>query len=810
MKLIAGCLLTVLLTVVFSAASAQMVSPAINGHVQTESHAPADAATIVLLSAKDSSVVQSTISNAQGIFNFNRLQAGSYLLFVTKLNYAKKYSGPYVVPDGKTTDAGVITIYATARQLSEVSITGRKDFVEVHPDKTVLNVDQNITASGNSLYDVLTSSPGVKVNGGDILYHGGQKALVAIDGKPVLLTGEELVNFLKSYQSSSISRIELIDNPGAKFEASASGGMINIILKKNTGLGSNFGISQSAGLGDDYKFATGLTYTLRTEKINLFASYGFQDNKVPHSITNSREINTGGQKYDFDINYLAHLKAENNNFNAGLDYQLAKGQTIGVLVNGFYDHTPIDKANTTAIRTNGQLDSSIYTRSYIDRNISDLSYDLNYKANLDRNGYSVISGNADYSDYRRHSSEMLENDFFNANGQRSGNANFYQDNSPSHIMIKSANLDFTQHFGTSSHLDVGAKASRVSSDNNIDFNQMIAGLPVPIPDLTDHFIYNEHINAAYAGFEGKYNKTTIAVSLRDEHTSTSAYSVNPNHEIDTAYNNFFPNISVSHQLDKNNLLTAFYKRSIHRPDYQDLNPFVGYVDTFYYSKGNPFLKPAYVNTYQISDLINDRYKVSLMTIVTDHYFNTIFEQDNVTKVFVATKANLGTHYQYQLELNLPIDITRWWSISADVDIFHEKYTYTLDTIPSRTTNGFNIYLNQNITLSKRLTLQLYNQYESATYFIISNYRPLFYMNAALSYSILNNKGSLSLAWSDVFNTDFNDYHTNYANLNLKERDQLSTRMVLATFKYHFGSSSPRTRSNNTDEQKRLGTGNSEN
>lgn len=810
MKLIAGCLLTVLLAVVFSAASAQTVSPAISGRVQTESHAPADAATIVLLSAKDSLVVQSTISNAQGTFSFNRLQAGSYLLFITKLNYAKKYSGPYVVPDGKTTDAGVITIYATARQLSEVSITGRKDFVEVHPDKTVLNVDQNITASGNSLYDVLTSSPGVKVNGGDILYHGGQKALIAIDGKPVLLTSDELVNFLKNYQSSSISRIELIDNPGAKYEASASGGMINIILKKNTGLGSNFGISQSAGLGDDYKFATGLTYTLRTEKLNLFASYGFQDNKVPHTITNTREINTGGQRYDFDINYLAHLKAENNNFNAGLDYQLAKGRTIGFLINGFYNHTPIDKANTTAIRTNGVLDSSIYTSSSINRNISDMSYDLNYKGNLDKDGRSVISGNADYSDYRRHSSEMLQNDFFDANGQKNGNSVFYQDNSPSHIIIKSANLDFTQHVGGSSHFDAGVKASRVSSDNNIDFNQMIAGLPVPLPDLTDHFIYNEHINAAYAGFEGKYNKTTVSVSLRDEHTSTSAYSVSPNREIDTAYNDLFPDISISQRLDKNNLLTAFYKRGIHRPDYQDLNPFVGYVDTFYYSKGNPFLKPEYINTYQVSDLVNDKYKVSLMMLVTDHFFHTIFEQDNVTKVYTATKANLGSHYQYQLELNLPIDLTKWWDISADIQVFHEKYTYTLDTISSRTTNGFNIYLNQDIRLSKKLTLQLYNKYESATYYVISDYRPLFVMNAALSYSILNNKGSIALSWNDIFNTDFNDYHTNYANLNLTERDQLSTRMVLATFKYRFGRTNLKVRNNNTDEQKRLGTGNSEN
>jgi len=806
MKLIAGCMLIVMLAVATGTASAQTAPASLSGKVQAGDRSPADAATIVLLNAKDSSVVKSAISNPQGAFNFADIHSGNYLLFITKLNFEKKYTGPYAVADGKVTNAGVITLTQATQQLNEVAITGKKDFVEVHADKTVLNVDQNITAAGNSLYDVLTSSPGVKVNGTDILYRGGQKALVAIDGKPVLLTGDELVNFLKNYQSSSISRIELIQNPGGKYEASAAGGMINIVLKKNRGLGSNFSVSQSAGLGEDYKFTTGLTYTLRTDKLNLFAAYGFQDTKAAHTISNSRVINTGGHLYDFDIDYLAHLKTANNNFNLGADYQLAKGQTIGFSVNGFYNHTPIDKANSTAIRTDGRLDSGINTSSSINRNISNMSYDLNYKGNLDKAGNSVISANADYTDYNRHSNEFLQNSFTDANGQQDGNPVFYQDNSPSHIMIKSANLDFTQRLGASFHFDAGVKASRVSSDNNIDFNQLIGNAYQPVPDLTDHFIYNEHINAAYAGFQSKLNKTTISVSLRDEHTSSSALSVRPNHEIDTTYNNLFPNISISQPIGKNHLLTAFYTRSIHRPDYQDLNPFVGYVDTFYHTQGNPFLKPAYINTYQLSDLVNDKYRVSFSTIVTDHYFATIFEQDNVSKVYTSTKANLGSHYQYQLEFDLPVDITKWWNISADFQIFHEKYTYALDTIPSRTTNGFNIYLNQTIKLSKRLTLQMYDQYESSTYYIISHYRPLFYMNAGLSYSILNNKGSLSLAWNDIFNTDYNRYHTNYANLNITERDQLSTRMVLATFKYHFGRSSPRVRTTNTEEQKRLGEG----
>ncbi|MFI5159634.1 MAG: TonB-dependent receptor domain-containing protein [Sphingobacteriales bacterium] len=810
MKLFAGCLLSVFIAVTYNSANAQAISSAIHGNIQIENSSPADGATIVLLQARDSSIVKSTISNKRGVFSFNGLQAGNYLLFVTKLNYTKTYSGPYRLIEGKDIDAGIIALKMAATQLNEVTITGKKDFVEVRKDKTVLNVDQNVMAAGGSLFDVLTTSPGVKVTGSDILYHGGQKALVAIDGKPVLLSGDELVNFLKNYQSSSISQIELIDNPGSKYEASASGGMINIILKKNTNLGSNFNISQSGAYGQDYKFSTGLIYTLRTEKLNLYASYGFQDNNILHTISNSRDINIGGQAYTFDLDYAAHLKAVNNNFNIGADYQIAKGQTLGFLVNGFYNHTPIDKTNNTVISTNGQRDSSIYTQSAIDRNISNMSYDLSYKVSLDKADHGVLSANADYSNYNRRSNELLQNDFFNAAGQTDSNPLFYQDNSPSHITIKSANIDFTQHFNGSTHIDLGLKSSKVGSDNQIDFNQLLNGVYKPVPDYTDHFIYNEQINAAYIGFEGKFSNTTISVNLRDERTSSTSFSVNPNRQADTVYNNLFPNVQISQQIDKNNLLTAFYKRSIRRPDYQDLNPFVGYVDQFYYNTGNPFLKPEYINTYQLSDLIANKYKVNLMMIRTNDFFSTIFEQDDVTKVYTSTKANLGTHYQYQVEFNLPVYITPWWNISADIDIFHEKYTYLLDTVVAKTTNGFNIYLTQNFKLSPKWTLQLYDQYESATYFIISQYKPLFFMNAGISYSIMHNKGSIRLAGSDIFNTYYNRYHTNYANLNITERDQIGARFVTATFTYHFGSSSLKTRNNNTDEQKRLSSGNSEN
>lgn len=809
MRIFAGYFLAVLIACAGNQCLAQTATSAIQGKVFTDSKGPVEGAAVVLLNNRDSSVVKSLTSTKSGTFYFGKLEAGSYLVYITKQGFLKSYTGPFEIASGKSRDIGFVILRPAQTQLKGVTIVGRRDVVENHANKTVLNLDQNITAAGASLYDVLSSSPGVKVQNDEVLYRGGQKALIAVNGKPVLLSGDELVNFLKNYQASSISQIELIENPGAKYDAVASGGMINIILKKTREVGSKVTVTESAGYGDKYKFNSGLIYNLHTDNLNLFASYGFQDNKSPHTIYNNRDILSGGQLYDFNLNYNAQIKSLNNNFTLGADYEFAKGQTLSFLVNGFDNTLTYDKLNTTVISTNGIRDSSINTQSTINRDITNISYNLGYKSNLNKSGNSVLSFDGNYTNYHRTSDELLQNTFVNPAGQTDGTI-FYRDNSPSHIVVQSANIDFSQALSKSSHLDAGVKASKVSSDNQIDFSQQTMSGFVPVPELTNHFVYDEQTNAAYLSFNSKIKKTSFTVSLRAEQTKTSALSSNPNRKVDSSYFDLFPNLQVMHELDKNNTLTLNYSRNINRPNYQDLNPFVGYVDQFYYSTGNPYLRPSYVNTYEVSDFVMNKYKVSFSVVVTDDYFNTVFQQDDVTKVYTTIKENLGTRTQFLLEFSAPLDLTSWWHIDPDLILTHDRYHYNQVGVAPRTNNEVIFSLNQNFKITPKLSAQLVNLYDSPTYFAISQYTAQYVTNAAVSYSVLKNKGSIKLGVSDVFNGFYNQYHSNYANLNITEKDKNGSRFVTATFVYHFGTSSARNRANTTDEQKRLGGSSNEN
>jgi len=802
MRILSGSFFAVLFMCACSVSYAQTSSSALVGKVYSDKGL-VDEATVVLLNYSDSSVVKSTISNKSGIFLFSNINKGKYLVFITKLNFIKSYSGPYEVAEGKSRDIGFISIKQSPTQLGEVVITGRKDFVEVKKDKSVLNVEQNIMASGASLYDILSTSPGVKIVNDEVLYHGGQKALIAINDKPVLLSGEELTNFLKNYQGSSISQIELIDNAGAKYGSTGSGGMINVILKEKKSRGSNVSFTESAAYGDKYKFNSGINYNLRTEKLNLFASYNYSNSSIPHTIKTNRFVdNSFGWNY-FSLNYDADVKTRNHNFSVGADYELTSRQTIGFLVNGFYNKANIDKRNTTFISTNGSRDSSIKSLSIIDRNLNNVNYNLNYKIDLDKAGKSVLSADADYTDYRRKSQENLRNDFFNATGQNENDPIFYRDNSPSHITIKSANIDFSQALSKNTRLNLGAKSSRVNNDNQIDFDTLKNGHYVVDSARSDHFVYTERIDAAYLELESKLGSyTNLTMSVRGEHTHFTAESVNPARHADSSYFNLFPNVQLSHQIDKSNLLTLSYSRTIGRPNYQDLNPFVSYVDQFYSSTGNPFLRPDFINTYRISDFIADKYRVSLSTIITNNYYQIIFDQ-KATGQYFTTKANLGTRYQYMIEFNLPFDLTSWWHVDAQLDASHERYSYKNYAVPDKTTNNFNINVTQNFKLTSKLSAQLINEYQSPTYYVISQYQYLAWTNVGLRYSILKDKGAIRLAVSDVFNSYFNKYTTTFNGMNIFSRDKIGSRFVTATFTYHFGTTPARTKIKTTEEQKRL-------
>ena len=808
MRFLTGFLLTGIIVIIYSFSYAQdsytVTSKVITGI------SPAAGATVSLLQYPDSVSVKSTVCNDQGIFEFKNVLAGNYIVLVNSVGYYKFYTSLIKVIN---TNIHLPDILLTAETngLKEVTITAQRDYIEVRPDKTILNVDRSILAAGNSVFDILGTAPGVRILDNGIYVKGGQKALVAIDGKPIgQLSDEQLTDLLKSYQSSMISQIEIISNPSAKYDA-AGGGVINIILKKSKDYGFKANITESAAGGQDYKFNTGINLNYRIKDLNFFGSYNFTDSKLPRVLDIDRTI---GQT-QLDENYGSTSYLKNNSFNGGIDYSITPKQTIGVLIFGYHNQLGIDKGNTTNILDNNAQDSDIVTKSHINRAITNLNYNFNYRGSFGKNDKTTLSADFDYSTYSRYSSELLQNNFFYPDGNQYQGPVLFMDNSPSQINVRSEKVDFTQALSATGVLSAGLKNNQVNSNNNIEFGQRSdsASVFVPVPTLTDHFIYNERINAAYLGYEDKYNKTGLSLDFRGEQTNSYAESLNPNKTVLRSYFDLFPSLEVTQPVNKDNTLIFDYNRRITRPNYQDLNPFVSYIDQYSYSTGNTFLKPEYFTTYQVTDVFKDKYKLDLSTIIVNDFFTRVYQQDDITKVFTTKTSNIATRYEYTAEITLPVDITKWWNADIYLSGSYQRYAYYNDSVGNKSTTDFEIRILQSFTLTKSIRAELYTDLESATYYGINRYVPEFQSRAGISKSILNNNGTIKLAVSDIFNSEYYRYNSQYTNLNLTGYEKSGSRFVTATFTYRFGKQSVQNRkhtSGNVDEQKRLSGSSNEN
>ncbi|RYZ93685.1 MAG: TonB-dependent receptor, partial [Sphingobacteriaceae bacterium] len=418
--------------------------------------------------------------------------------------------------------------------------------------------------------------------------------------------------------------------------------------------------------------------------------------------------------------------------------------------------------------------------------MDNLNYNINYRGVFGKYGQHTLSADADYSQYDRRSVENLQNNFFDDNGAPYPQPLLFKVNSPSDITVYSAKVDYTRLIQKHSVLDAGIKFSKVNNTNKIDFEEKQAGVFTPVAKLTDHFIYDEQINAAYVNLNRNFGKVTVIAGLRAEQTLANRKSLNPNRVADTSYFNIFPNVQVNYDINDNHQLNFSYNRHITRPNYQDLNPFVSYIDQHTYSTGNPFLRPQYMHSFQVADIYLIKFRGALSYNIIKDFQATIFTQNDTT--LFTTRENIGTRHQIKAEIQAPFDLTKWWQVSNFLEATYERYYYNSPGAQNRDAYDLILRVNQTFNINPKLRAEMNANYETPTYFGIKNYREQYYFSAGVSYTVLSEKGNVRLAVSDIFNTYVDRYSTRFLNLDLRGREKLGTRFVTATFIYRFGNS----------------------
>lgn len=776
-------------------ANGQSAPPAskITGKVLDELKKTVLYASIGLLNQKDSSLVKGFLTPEDGSFIFDDIPAGVYLLTVAVMGYEKLFKGPFVIDNSqKAYEMGSLQLSLSTNELENVTITHRKPLIEKRIDKTVLNIENSILAAGNSALQLLERAPGVFVdNDGNISLGGRQGTLVMMDGKPTYLSREELRELLRSTAGNAIQSIELIANPSAKYDAAGNAGIINIKFKKNQNLGTNGSFTAGTGYGSYLKTDAGFSINHRQKHFNIFGNYNFSGNETKADLKISRENDfENGRTY---INRMgrAVTKFENNSYKAGLDYSINDKNTIGFVFNGYRNHTNGYERSPNEIRIGNSpsLVDSIITgdNSTVGKYLSS-SYNLSYKSLLDTTGRE-LSLDFDYSRYYSRRENINSNRYKDASGMPYKEPYIFRNETPSLVRVWSGKIDYSLPLAHKMKLDAGLKSSFVSTDNNFRFENAKDGGWLNDPSQSNHFLYKENINAAYLNLNKKFSSTTVQIGLRAEQTNSKGNLIDEGKVVNRHYFNLFPSFFINQNLSENNEVGFSYSRRIGRPDYGSLNPFVEFVDLYTYEQGNPFLNPEYTNSLELSYVYKKTFNMTLGYSRTNEVMTTVLLSDPVHKTLYITNQNLARHTSYNLNVSLPVTITKWWTSDNSTLVFYNDFrSPNLMGAPYRGGKlSFLLNTSQNFEISPTLNAELSGNYMSSQVYGTYSIKPIYGINMGISKSFAKKNGNIKLSATDILNTNENTISSLIPSQVYQLHQKLETKTIRLSLSYRFGS-----------------------
>lgn len=804
----------------YTTARAQSAAPTVGvakvtGSLVNEQGKAADYATVSLLKAKDSLVVKGALSNEAGAYSFTGVKPGNYIVKATMVGYTAGISAPVSVTATSTTvSVPVIKMQPASHNLNTVTVVGTKPLIERRSDRTVVNVENSVLAAGNSAMEILEKAPGVSVDKDDnISLNGKQGVTVMINDKLTYLSSAQLATLLRSTDGNTIQSLEIISNPSAKYDAAGNSGIINIKLKKNRESGTSGNVSATAALGKYFRDNTSLTLNHKEGKFSFFGTLSRGDTKRENNIRINRNVPGADSTTYFSQQTKMLDNNHYNNYRAGADFAMTSKNTLGFVASGYYNPDGSNNNNTTYIGSQPNVFSSYQnTLTTMNQTYKNFALNINDKLEIDSNG-QALSVDLDYSKFNNNSKAQYDTYFYNPNGSTMAPPQMLRNQTPSTINIRTAKADYTLPFNKTTKLEFGGKYSDVKTDNDLEAQINSPTGYINDTTRTNHFIYSEKIGAGYVNFNKSFKKTSIQLGVRAENTTSNGNLVNSNQVVDRSYLNFFPSAFINHTINDKNEIGFNYSRRIDRPSYEDLNPFVYYLDQYTYSQGNPFLKPQYTNSFEVNYTYNHSINVTLGYSHTTDVITEVIITDTVKKATYQTTLNLQSQDSYNLNINLPYTFTKWWSGNANLTGFYLGFN-SGKSQPGVLNNGYlnggkaayQIKTTNTFKITKTFKAELMTNYQSALQYGYYTIKPQYNLDAGLSQSLWNKKANIKLSVSDIFNTRKNNLiaRSNDNIIDIHQKNE--TRVGRLTFTYNFGNSKIKSRNHQTgadDEKSRV-------
>ena len=761
-------------------------------------HQVVGGATVKML--KNGKLAASAVAGAQGRVVFDHLVKGGYTFLISSAGYQPKVTQEYALPGvgarvavagGMAGIAGdTVVLEQAVAVMQEATVTGRTPPVERKRDRTIINVAASPANTGSTVLEVLERSPGVTVDrNGGISLNGKPGVLVMIDDKPTYLAADDLNNLLSSMNAAQVAKIELISNPPARYDAAGNAGIINIKTKKSNNEGFNGSLTTSYAQGVYPKSNNSLVLNYKKGRISTFFNYSINDVEYLTSLYAYRQYFDDDKKVIGILQQPAYFSGTvvNNTAKTGLDYSPSANTTVGLELTGVDIHrSGSNTGHANWLDAAGNIDSSVLTKATSENSFKNGAIDLHARQALSKN--IELRMDLDYLHYQMQAQQNFDNQLLETGGYDS----IFKSSIPTTINIYSGKLDGETAVGGAT-LQAGVKFSSSHTDNAAAYQDLENQQWVIDETRSNHFVYQENIQAAYTSIEGKYRKISYQAGLRYEYTAYTANqsgnSLQKDSTVSRNYGSFFPSGYVSYPIDSLQSLTLSVGRRTDRPPFQALNPFLYIINKYTYETGNPYLLPQYTWNFELTHQYGELFTTTLSYSRLSNYFSQLFLSDSTGTILFYTQGNVGTVNNLGASESVNIKAARWWTVQAGAFFNHKQF------------RGFNG--NSYISEISQLTVNLNNQFSFGKGYLAelsgfyttrarNDIQELLYptgqASMGMSKTVLKKKGTVKLSFRDIFYTNAMSGLTSFPDASEYYKIKRDTRVVAVSFTYRFGKS----------------------
>lgn len=769
----------------------------LSGCVQDENRQPVEVANVLLKQAKDSTYITGMLTDTQGCFSFDQPQ-GEYLLHITLIGSEDLYV-PVVLQGNK--NVGELTLKSSSALLDEVTVTAARPVIKRLVDRVVFDAHNTIASAGGSALDLLREVPGLQVgqNSIGIIGKGGIK--VYINDRETKLSGDELIDYLRSYDASQILKVEVITTPPSKYDAAGNAGIINIRLKSRPKdyVGGTASASYSAGEKDNYGYG-GVSLNLSKGRVSSFLNGGTTQGNYETCEKNYRYFpqNTWNSRADY-TNYMNSFYLQ-----GGVDVSLERDWTVGM--QAIYNHSAPKPGNALSWTevydaSTAVLDSLLYSNSDKDTGSDRLNLNFHTDKVWDDKG-KKMTWDVDYLRDNRDENMGFLSKTLLPDGTEIPGTNFdYNYLQHRKVDVVSSALDFILPF-EKYKITAGAKVSFTNTRNGINYD---TSDPTLVQD--DYFRYKEQIYALYADYSREYSERfSMQLGLRMEHTRTTGISEAKDTEDKHDYTRLFPTVYLLYSPTDGHALNFSFSNRISRPSQNMVNPFPFYQNKYTYACGREDLKPSYTYNVELGYTLKNNFNVSAYYSYSDDVFFQVVDLDAETNVTSFLWENFMQTHAFGLNNSYTFR-TKWLQAYAQHGVSYRRTTSSAATTsPEEKGWAYDASLRNTFFFNEKKTLlaTLSGSYSSRQYQGIYLMSPTYSVSAGMLYRLLDNKLSLSLNVNNLF-VSHSKLETMSNGLKIIADNQFSFTSFRIGVSYTFGGDirSKGQRNSNEDIQRRL-------